>query len=133
MSFLSIVVSVFPSLWCHFITSHFNKHNITIINTKFFVCFKVGTIITTFEAEDPDSSAKLIYKIDANACAAKNERGTILKPQDFDCYATFHLEPLSGILSAAKNIDRELVKKFFVGVVVEDVNSDTGLQISAGM
>lgn len=56
----------------------------------------------------------------------------MLKAQDFDCYASFHLEPLSGVLSAAKNIDRELVKKFLVGIVVEDVHSDTGLQIAAG-
>lgn len=92
----------------------------------------VGTIITTLEAEDPDSSAKLVYKIDVNACTAKNERGFMIKPQDFDCYGSFHLEPLTGVLSVAKNIDREIADKFLMNLVVEDVHSDTGLQTASG-
>lgn len=56
----------------------------------------------------------------------------LLKPQEFDCYGSFHLEPLTGVLSVTKNIDRELVEKIQIGLVVEDVNSDTGLQIATG-
>lgn len=74
----------------------------------------------------------MIYKIDANACFAKNEGGILLKPQDFDCYGYFHLDPLSGVLSIAKNFDRELVETFHIGLVVEDVNSDNELQIATG-
>lgn len=56
-----------------------------------------------------------------------------MKSQDFDCYGSFHLEPLTGVLTVSKNIDREIVQKFIMGLVVEDVNSDTGLQTDTGI
>lgn len=77
-----------------------------------------------------DTTAKLIYRIDPNACHAKNERGILLKPLDYDCASSFHLERTTGILSIAKLLDRETVETFQVGLIVEDINSETGPQIA---
>ncbi|XP_023311794.1 cadherin-23 [Anoplophora glabripennis] len=90
----------------------------------------VGTVITKINAKDLDTTAKLIYRIDLNACYAKNERGIVLKPLDYDCASTFHLDRPTGILSIAKRLDRETVETFQVGIIVEDINSETGPQIA---
>ncbi|KAJ8962164.1 hypothetical protein NQ318_018121 [Aromia moschata] len=88
----------------------------------------VGTAITRLNAKDLDTTAKLIYKVDPKMCSAKNERGILLKPVDFDCSSFFKLEPATGILTIAKQLDREAAETFLVGLIVEDVNSNTGLQ-----
>lgn len=92
----------------------------------------MGTNFTTLQALDLDSTAKLFFRIHEKACLAKNERDIILKPQEYDCVGTFFLDPVTGILSVAKQIDRELVQSFLIGVKVEDLNSDTGPQIASG-
>lgn len=90
----------------------------------------MGTVITKINAKDLDTSAKLIYRIDLNACYAKNERGILLKSLDYDCASTFHLERATGILSIAKHLDRETVETFQVGIIVEDINSEIGPQVA---
>lgn len=87
----------------------------------------VGTVITRLEATDPDTTAKLLYKIDTN-CEAKNEQGVLLKSVDYDCMGTFHLNASSGILTIAKLLDRETVESMRIGVVVEDIASNIGPQ-----
>ncbi|KAJ8911026.1 hypothetical protein NQ315_016595 [Exocentrus adspersus] len=90
----------------------------------------VGTVITKVNAKDLDTTAKLIYKIDPTACIARNDRGLILKPVDYDCANSFSLDRTTGVLSIAKQLDRETVETFEIGVIVEDVNSETGPQIA---
>ncbi|CAG9863718.1 unnamed protein product [Phyllotreta striolata] len=117
--------------------------NIIDVNNKFpvfnelnpvsiFENSPVGRIIANLTARDPDLTAKLVYKIDDSACEARNERGILLKQQEYDCSGSFHLEPLSGTLSIAKLLDRELVENFQLGVTVEDINSETGPQKTFG-
>lgn len=43
----------------------------------------------------------------------------------------FHLHPTSGILSIAQQLDREMVEKIQMGLMVEDTASQTGPQISS--
>nr|XP_023023050.1 cadherin-23 [Leptinotarsa decemlineata] len=88
----------------------------------------VGTIIANLTAKDQDSTAKLVYKINDDECIARNERGIVLRRQDLDCSSSFHLEPITGVMIVNKQLDRETVESFHVGLVVEDVNSETGPQ-----
>nr|CAH7720091.1 unnamed protein product [Callosobruchus chinensis] len=88
----------------------------------------VGTTVTKLSSTDLDSTAKLFYRIHEEQCLARNERGILLK--DFDCAKHFHLDPLTGVLSVAKLIDRELVESFNIGLIVEDLNSETGPQLA---
>lgn len=90
----------------------------------------VGTVITRLEATDLDVTAKLVYKIDKN-CEAKNEQGVLLKNNDYDCIGTFNLDPLKGILTIAKQLDREVVESMRIGVVVEDTASNVGPQTAS--
>ncbi|CAG9818294.1 unnamed protein product [Phaedon cochleariae] len=88
----------------------------------------VGTVIANLTADDQDYTAKLVFKIDETECVALNERGIALKNRDFDCYGSFYVEPSSGVMTIAKHLDRETVENLQIGIVVEDVNSDTGPQ-----
>ena len=68
--------------------------------------------------------------IDPKACAAKTERGVLLKASDFNCSETFHLNPSSGVLTIATQLDREVVEKVQMGLIVEDTASETGKQLA---
>ncbi|XP_076254709.1 cadherin 88C [Rhynchophorus ferrugineus] len=91
----------------------------------------VGTVITKIRARDPDESARLIYILDEDNCQARNEREVILNGRDVNCVSYFNLDPITGILSVAKQIDREQIDLFRIGVLVRDTNSETGLQIDS--
>ncbi|CAG9827600.1 unnamed protein product [Diabrotica balteata] len=91
---------------------------------------QVGKIIANLSANDPDSTAALVFKIDDSACQAINERRVLVKTQEYDCSGAFHLEPRTGVLSIAKTLDREIVEQFQLGLTVEDINSETGQQVA---
>ncbi|XP_057660172.1 cadherin-23 [Diorhabda carinulata] len=93
---------------------------------------QVGKVIANITASDPDTNARLVYKIDEKSCLAKNEKGSLLKYDDYDCAGSFNLDLYTGILSIAKLLDREIVEQFQLGVTVEDINTETGQQISFG-
>uniref|UniRef100_A0A6P7FSK3 Cadherin-23 n=1 Tax=Diabrotica virgifera virgifera TaxID=50390 RepID=A0A6P7FSK3_DIAVI len=99
-------------------------------NKAVFENTPVGKIIANLSANDPDSTATLVYKIDDSACQAMNERRVLLKTQEYDCSGAFHLEPRTGVLSIAKTLDREIVEQFQLGLTVEDINSETGPQVA---
>ncbi|RZC35307.1 cadherin-23 [Asbolus verrucosus] len=90
----------------------------------------VGTPITTLKAKDLDNTANLVYKINPKSCDAKTERGILLKANDFNCLETFNLHPSTGVLSIAKQLDRETVEIIQIGLMVEDSASETGSQIA---
>ncbi|KAJ8972931.1 hypothetical protein NQ317_011741 [Molorchus minor] len=90
----------------------------------------VGTVITRINAKDLDTTAKLIYSINPKICSARNERGILLKPTDFSCADSFALEPNTGVLSIAKQLDREIAENVQLGLIVEDKNSNTGPQMA---
>ncbi|KAJ3665071.1 hypothetical protein Zmor_000585 [Zophobas morio] len=90
----------------------------------------VGSVIAKLNAKDLDNTAHLVYMIDPKACAAKTERGVLLKASDFNCSETFHLNPSSGVLTIATQLDREVVEKVQMGLIVEDTASETGKQVA---
>ncbi|XP_015840656.1 cadherin-23 isoform X2 [Tribolium castaneum] len=90
----------------------------------------VGSVIAKLKAKDLDKTAQLVYTINPKFCEAKNERGILLKLSDFNCAETFHLHPMSGVLTIAQQLDREMVEKVQMGLMVEDTASETGPQIS---
>lgn len=92
----------------------------------------MGTVVTRIAANDLDTNANLKFKLDPDVCEAKSERGILVKPADFDCVAAFELGD-DGVLKVARSIDREIVELINIGVIVEDVASNTGPQIAQGM
>lgn len=93
--------------------------------------FKVGTVITRITANDLDTTADLRFVLDEDVCEAKTERGTLVKQANFDCFSAFEMGD-DGVLKVARLIDREVVESFNIGVIVEDVASNTGPQIAQG-
>lgn len=89
-------------------------------------------MVTRIKATDLDTSAELRFKLSRSVCDAKSERGTLVKQSDFDCYNAFEIAN-GGILKVAQTIDRETVELFNIGVIVEDVASNTGLQVAEGL
>ncbi|KAF5272299.1 hypothetical protein FQR65_LT04956 [Abscondita terminalis] len=92
----------------------------------------VGTILTKIEAVDLDSTASLRYTLDPSKCEAKNEYGVSLPSSDYDCLTIFKLGQFDGSLAIAKPLDREIAEFFHLGLLVEDVESDTELQVTKG-
>lgn len=87
----------------------------------------VGTSIANIKARDLDTTAKLVYKINAKTCNAKTERGSV---HNFNCEDFFSLHSITGNLTIAKQLDREEVESVQMGVTVEDTASETGPQIA---
>lgn len=94
--------------------------------------FQVGTKVAQIAAKDVDVSAQLRYRFDKGSCEAKSDRGSLLKPADYDCLGAFAIGEVDGILKVAKLLDRETVDVLQIGVIVEDVASDSGPQIAKG-
>ncbi|KAF5304330.1 hypothetical protein FQA39_LY09709 [Lamprigera yunnana] len=88
----------------------------------------VGTILTKLQGHDLDTTASLRYRLDPLKCEAKNEYGVYLSLRDYDCLSTFRLGQFDGSLAIAKPLDRETVEVFYLGLLVEDIKSDTDLQ-----
>lgn len=65
-------------------------------------------------------------------CEAKSEHGISLRTADYDCSTIFNLGFIDGILATAKPLDREVAEMIHLGVIVEDIASDTGPQIAKG-
>lgn len=91
----------------------------------------MGTTVTRIAAYDLDTGADLRFKLSRDVCEAKNERGTLVKQADFDCFGAFKIDD-DGVLKIGRLIDRETVEVFSIGVIVEDVASNTGPQIAQG-
>lgn len=91
----------------------------------------MGTTVARINASDLDTTAELKFKLGPDTCEAKSERGILVKQADFDCSSAFDIS-YDGVLRVAQLIDRETVEVFNIGVVVEDVASDTGPQIAQG-
>lgn len=102
------------------------------LNVTLTLTFQVGTVVTRIAANDLDTTADLKFKLDKDVCEAKSERGILVKQADFDCSGAFELGD-DGVLIIAKSIDREVVELFNIGVIVEDVASNTGPQIAQGI
>lgn len=102
-----------------------------ILRVYCFIFFQVGTIISKVVAKDLDTTAKLFYSTNPNECEARNERGNLLlRIPDFDCAKMFHLNAKTGILTVAKQLDREVAETFRIAIKVEDLASETGPQIA---
>lgn len=89
----------------------------------------VGAIVATMKAKDLDSSSVLKYKINGDSCEARNEQNILLKSSHFNCTGSFHLDANTGVVTIAKQLDREVVEMISISVIVEDVASETGQQI----
>ncbi|XP_050299893.1 cadherin-23 isoform X2 [Anthonomus grandis grandis] len=85
----------------------------------------VGTSITQLKATDLDQTANLTYQLDNENCQAINERAIV---QNVNCTSYFLINPYNGVLFIAKQIDREQIEEFLIGVIVRDVNSETEIQ-----
>lgn len=83
-------------------------------------------------ATDLDSSASLLYKLDSSSCEAKTEYGISLRSEDYDCATIFNVGLYDGVLTIAKPLDRETAETIHLGLIVEDVASETGPQIAKG-
>lgn len=92
----------------------------------------VGTTVTRVMAADLDVTAELRFRLSGDVCEAKSERGILVKQADFSCLKAFSVGEDDGVLKVARVIDRENVEVFNVGVVVEDVASNTGPQVAQG-
>lgn len=90
----------------------------------------VGTVITKVVANDLDSSATLRYKFDTAVCEAKTEHGILLRSADYSCSNIFSLGSIDGIVSIARPLDRETAEMIHIGILVEDIASETGTQIA---
>ncbi|KAL1490790.1 hypothetical protein ABEB36_013427 [Hypothenemus hampei] len=88
----------------------------------------VGTVITRIQARDLDKSANLTYFLAKDFCQAINEKGALLKETTFNCSSFFSIHAVTGELSVMKNIDREEIQQFTIRVIVQDLNSGTGIQ-----
>lgn len=88
--------------------------------------------MTRLRAKDLDENAVLRFRLGVNQCEAKTERGTLLTSDSFNCDKFFKLGETDGIITTTKTLDRELFEVVILGVVVEDVASENGLQIDAG-
>lgn len=93
---------------------------------------QVGTIVTRLRAKDLDTSAILRFKLDHSSCEAKTERGILLKNSEYNCSSNFHLGETDGVITTAKQIDRETIETVRLGLIVEDTASETGAQIATG-
>lgn len=91
----------------------------------------MGTPLTRISASDLDTTAELKFKLDESVCDAKSERGILVKQTDFECFNVFELGD-DGVLKVARLIDREIVEFFDIGIIVEDIASNTGPQIAQG-
>lgn len=90
----------------------------------------VGTIVTRLRATDLDPTAVLRFKVDPSSCEAKTENGILPKISLQDCLAYFNLGETDGVVTTAKQLDREIVDSIRLGLIVEDVASETGPQIA---
>lgn len=79
-----------------------------------------------------DESAVLRFRLNPNECEAKTERGILLKQADYDCAKYFHVGETDGVVATARVLDREFVETIALGVIVEDVASDTSVQLDTG-
>lgn len=84
-------------------------------------------------AKDLDENAILRFRLDANQCEAKTDRGTLLTPDLFNCEKYFKLGETDGVVTTNKILDRELFEVVVLGVIVEDVAAENGLQIDSGI
>lgn len=89
-------------------------------------------MVTRITANDLDTTADLRFRLNADVCEAKSERGILVKQVDFDCASAFDLDD-DGVLKIAKVIDRETVESFNIGIIVEDAASNTGPQTAQGI
>ncbi|KAK9884479.1 hypothetical protein WA026_007322 [Henosepilachna vigintioctopunctata] len=91
----------------------------------------VGTVVTKIVANDLDVTSELFYTIDPYNCEARTERGNLLqKTTEFDCVEMFNLNAKTGLLTVAKLLDRETAETFQIGLIVQDLASETGPQIA---
>lgn len=74
----------------------------------------------------------LQHKLDSTSCEAKTEYGISLRPTDYDCGTIFNLGLTDGILTITKSLDRETTETIHLGVMVEDISSESGPQIAKG-
>lgn len=118
----NVPVSPFPNVWC-FMKFKANK----------IKCFQVGSILTRLRAKDLDENAILRFRLDPKQCEAKTERGTLLPGDIFSCDKYFKLGETDGVITTAKTLDRELFEVVILGVIIEDVASESGLQIDTGI
>lgn len=89
--------------------------------------------MTRLRAKDLDENAILRFRLDSNQCEAKTDRGTLLTSDLFNCEKYFKLGETDGVITTIKMLDRELFEVVILGVIVEDVASESGLQIDAGI
>jgi len=87
--------------------------------------------VTRLRAKDLDESADLTYALSKDMCQAINERGLPVK--DLDCLSFFTINKITGELSVIRNVDREEVEQFLLGVIVSDLNSEIGEQKDTGI
>ncbi|KAB0799063.1 hypothetical protein PPYR_06943 [Photinus pyralis] len=89
---------------------------------------QVGSIVTKLEGQDLDTSASLRYTLDPLRCEAKTEYGVSLSAAEYNCLSIFKVGQFDGSLVIAKPLDREVAEQFYLGVLVEDIASETDLQ-----
>ncbi|XP_066258040.1 cadherin-23 isoform X2 [Euwallacea similis] len=91
----------------------------------------VGTVVARVKARDLDDNSNVTYFIDRDFCKAINERALPLKDENVDCLTYFAIHPFSGELTVTRLIDREEIELFNLGIIVRDVNSQTGEQMDS--
>ncbi|XP_063244010.1 cadherin-23 [Bacillus rossius redtenbacheri] len=91
---------------------------------------QVGQHVHRVRAVDPDARPVLKYRLDAGSSEARSEEGTIVKVSDYDYVGAFELHAHTGDLRVMKQLDREKVETVRLGLVVEDVASVKGKQVT---
>lgn len=91
-----------------------------------------GSFVYKIHADDLDESAVLEYTFNVNSSEAKNEDGLQVPLTEYDYMELFEIDKKNGFMVVARNIDREKVEQIKLGIIVEDVASETNRQQSFG-
>lgn len=91
-----------------------------------------GSFVYKIHADDLDESAVLEYTFNVNSSEAKNEDGLQVPLTEYNYMELFEIDKKNGFMVVARNIDREKVEQIKLGIIVEDVASETNRQQSFG-
>ena len=85
---------------------------------------RVGQLITTLRAEDPDKGSLLRYNMDPELSEARSGEGRLVSLDMYDWRNIFSVDTNTGDVIISERLDREMIQDFELAVTVEDIAAD---------